>query len=110
MMGRRFRICVFVVVLFSIVQAQLSVAQTHRANVVILASGGTIAGAGATATQAAYTSGAVTIDAMLDAVPGLKELANIKGEQISYAVFCLKKNNESENIVYTHGDVSTSNA
>jgi len=52
-------------------------------NLVILATGGTIAGAAATGTQAAYTSGAVTIDAMLAAVPGIKDLANIKGEQIS---------------------------
>jgi L-asparaginase len=52
-------------------------------NIVILATGGTIAGAGATGTQSAYTSGAVTIDAMVAAVPKIKELANIKGEQIS---------------------------
>src|ERR1700739_3001135 len=51
--------------------------------IVILATGGTIAGAAATGTQAGYTSGAVTIDAMLAAVPGIKDLANIKGEQIS---------------------------
>src|SRR5512143_587195 len=52
-------------------------------NVMILATGGTIAGAAATGTQAGYTSGAVTIDAMLQAVPGIKDLANVKGEQIS---------------------------
>src|SRR3954454_21292506 len=52
-------------------------------NVVILATGGTIAGAAATGTQAGYTSGAVTIDAMLAAVPGINDLANLKGEQIS---------------------------
>ena len=52
-------------------------------NIVILATGGTIAGAAATGTQSAYTSGAVTIDAMLQAVPGIKELASVKGEQIS---------------------------
>ena len=52
-------------------------------NIVILATGGTIAGAAATGTQASYTSGAVTIDAMLAAVPGIRNLANIKGEQIS---------------------------
>jgi len=50
---------------------------------VILATGGTIAGAAATGTQSAYTSGAVNIDAMLAAVPGIKDLANVKGEQIS---------------------------
>jgi L-asparaginase len=51
--------------------------------VVILATGGTIAGAGATGTQAGYKSGAVTIDAMVAAVPGITNLANIKGEQVS---------------------------
>jgi L-asparaginase len=50
---------------------------------VVLATGGTIAGAAASGTQSAYTSGAVTIDAMLAAVPGITKLANIKGEQIS---------------------------
>src|SRR5271154_6796690 len=54
-----------------------------KPNVVILATGGTIAGAAASGTQAGYTSGAVTIDAMIAAVPGITELANIKGEQIS---------------------------
>src|SRR5690348_12739028 len=58
-------------------------AQTKKPNVIILATGGTIAGAAATGTQAGYTSGAVTIDAMLAAVPGISELANVKGEQIS---------------------------
>lgn len=52
-------------------------------NIVILATGGTIAGAAATGTQSGYTSGAVTIDAMLEAVPGIKDLATVKGEQIS---------------------------
>jgi L-asparaginase len=52
-------------------------------NIVILATGGTIAGAAATGTQASYTSGAVTIDAMLAAVPGVRDLANLQGEQIS---------------------------
>src|ERR1044072_4731475 len=54
-----------------------------KPNIVILATGGTIAGAAATGTQAAYTSGAVTIDAMIAAVPGIKDMASIKGEQIS---------------------------
>ena len=52
-------------------------------DVVILATGGTIAGAAASGTQAGYTSGAVTIDAMIAAVPGITDLANIKGEQIA---------------------------
>ena len=59
------------------------VAQTNKPNIVILATGGTIAGAAASGTQAGYTSGAVTIDAMLAAVPGIKDLATVKGEQVS---------------------------
>jgi asparaginase len=54
-----------------------------KPNIAILATGGTIAGAAATGTQAGYKSGAVTIDAMIAAVPGIKDMANIKGEQIS---------------------------
>ncbi len=59
-----------------------SLAQT-KPNIVILATGGTIAGAGATGTQSAYKSGSVSIDAMVAAVPGIEKLADIKGEQIS---------------------------
>ena len=63
---------------------QLSLAQTEKLpNIVILATGGTIAGTAASGTQAAYTSGAVGIDAMVAVVPGIRDLANIKGEQIS---------------------------
>lgn len=58
-------------------------AQGRKPNVTILATGGTIAGAAASGTQAGYTSGAVTIDAMLTAVPGITNLATVKGEQIS---------------------------
>src|SRR5687767_1072109 len=58
-------------------------AQSKTPNILILATGGTIAGAAASGTQAAYKSGAVTIDAMLAAVPGINDLATIKGEQIS---------------------------
>ena len=62
---------------------QVSAQQQRKPNIVILATGGTIAGAAASGTQAGYTSGAVTIDAMLKAVPGATDLANIKGEQIA---------------------------
>src|SRR5215510_5967758 len=61
---------------------RITVAQ-QKPNIVILATGGTIAGGAATGTQAGYKSGAVTIDAMIAAVPGISDMANIKGEQIS---------------------------
>jgi L-asparaginase len=57
--------------------------QPAKPTVVILATGGTIAGAAESGTQAGYTSGAVTIDAMLKAVPNIEKLATIKGEQVA---------------------------
>src|SRR3954453_5894152 len=64
------------------IATQYSFAQS-KPNIVILATGGTIAGAAATGTQSGYTSGAVGIDTMVAAVPGITNLATIKGEQIS---------------------------
>src|SRR5436190_9429380 len=62
---------------------QSAFSQGKKPNIVILATGGTIAGAAASGTQSAYTSGAVTIDAMLKSVPGIKDLATLSGEQIA---------------------------
>lgn len=53
------------------------------ARIMILATGGTIAGAGETGTQSGYTSGQVTIESMIAAVPGIDKLADISGEQLS---------------------------
>ena len=61
---------------------QFSTAQT-KPNIVILATGGTIAGAAASGTQSSYSSGSVGIDTMVKAVPGIEKLANIKGEQVA---------------------------
>jgi L-asparaginase len=67
-----------------VVSAHLALhAQARKPNIMILATGGTIAGAAATGTQAGYTSGAVGIDTMVAGVPGITDLATIKGEQIS---------------------------
>jgi L-asparaginase len=74
---------IFIAVLLVSVGCQTASTESKKANIVILATGGTIAGAAASGTQSAYTSGAVTIDAMLDAVPGIKDKANIKGEQVA---------------------------
>ena len=77
------RLRVIFLVLLTLCPLVVASAQGNKPTIVILATGGTIAGAAATGTQSAYTSGAVTIDAMLAAVPGIRDLANIKGEQIS---------------------------
>jgi L-asparaginase len=73
----------FMLVIVIVLSCQQEANGGKLPNIVILATGGTIAGAAATGTQSGYTSGAVTIDAMLAAVPGIKDMANVKGEQIS---------------------------
>lgn len=60
-----------------------AVAQQKLPNVRVLATGGTIAGAGASATGSAYTSGKISIDTMISSVPNIRKLANLKGEQVS---------------------------
>lgn len=82
-MNRKTRIPILWAVILMLCVWQYAIGQAKKPNIAILATGGTIAGAAATGTQAGYTSGAVTIDAMLTAVPGIKDLANIKGVQIS---------------------------
>ena len=52
-------------------------------NIVVLATGGTIAGAASSDVQAAYTSGQVGVEELLAAVPQAKKIANLRGEQIS---------------------------
>lgn len=52
-------------------------------NIVVLATGGTIAGAAASDVQAGYTSGQVGVDQLLAAVPQAKKLASMKGEQVA---------------------------
>ena len=69
--------------LFLLISLFIQGQQNQLPNVVILATGGTIAGAAPSGAQAGYTSGQVNIDAMINAVPDIKKLANIKGEQIS---------------------------
>jgi L-asparaginase len=58
-------------------------AQDNLPTVVVLATGGTIAGAAASDVQAGYTSGQVGVEQLLSAVPQAKKLANMRGEQIS---------------------------
>src|SRR5262245_10732111 len=52
-------------------------------NVVVLATGGTIAGAAGSDVQSGYTSGQVGVEELLKAVPQAKKLANLTGEQVS---------------------------
>jgi L-asparaginase len=49
----------------------------------VLATGGTIAGAQASATDYGYKSGAYDVNSLLSAVPNLDKLAVITGEQVA---------------------------
>ncbi|MHC8367603.1 asparaginase [Pseudomonas sp. ZT5P21] len=64
-------------------QAKEVETQQKLANVVILATGGTIAGAGASAANSAtYQAAKVGIEQLIAGVPELSRLANVRGEQV----------------------------
>ncbi|AVS96749.1 asparaginase [Paracidovorax avenae] len=91
-----------------------------KPNVVVLATGGTIAGAGATATNSAsYAAAKVPVDKLLAGLPELSNVAAVKGEQVfqiasesftndqllqlGKRVSALSKQADVDGIVVTHG-------
>jgi L-asparaginase len=54
-----------------------------KPKIMILATGGTIAGAQASTTEAGYKAGSFSVDDLIKAVPQLKDLADISGEQVA---------------------------
>ena len=66
----------------AVLLAQIAVAQS-KPRIVVLATGGTIAGAAQSDVQAKYTSGQVGVEQLLAAVPQTKDLATLRGEQIA---------------------------
>jgi L-asparaginase len=67
-----------------LIVASAACAQTaKKPKVYIVATGGTIAGAATSQTSAGYSSGAVGVDVLIQAVPQLKDLADVSGEQIA---------------------------
>ena len=87
-MQRTFRY-VLILALLALVAGSVSLAVAQDAKspqlptVVVLATGGTIAGAAESDVQAGYQSGQVGVDQLLAAVPQAKKLAVLRGEQIS---------------------------
>ena len=76
--------CVILAATLTLAGAALTqTATAKKPKVVIVATGGTIAGASASQTDAGYKSGAVGVDALIEAVPQLKEVAEVSGEQIA---------------------------
>lgn len=109
-------IVLFMSLLTVSIQAQSS---QESKRIIILATGGTIAGSGESATKAAYTAGKVPIDDLLNAVPQIHNYGKITGEQIasigsqdmnittwlklSKRINEIFKNNEADAVVVTHG-------
>jgi L-asparaginase len=54
-----------------------------KPHIVIVATGGTIAGAAESTTAAGYKSGAVAVDVLIAAVPQMKKFADVTGVQVS---------------------------
>ncbi len=93
--------------------------QAQLPKVIILATGGTIAGAGASADRAGYTAGKIPIDDLIGTIPSVKKIASITGEQIASVgsqdmtvdiwkklavrINEIAKNKEADGIVITHG-------
>src|SRR5688572_31853404 len=96
--------------------AQMQAQQLPR--VIILATGGTIAGAGASADRAGYTAGKIPVEDLIGSIPTIKKVANITGEQVASVgsqdmtvdiwkklairINEIFKYNEAEGIVITH--------
>ncbi|WP_353244525.1 L-asparaginase 2 [Providencia sp.] len=59
-----------------------AVSAIAQPNITVLATGGTIAGGGDSATSSSYQAGKVGIDALINAVPETKKIANLSGEQL----------------------------
>ena len=121
MRGRKryFRSCFVFVAAILISVSALAHAKGELPDVVILATGGTIAGSAESGTQAGYSSGQVGVEVLVNAVPDLKKLANITGEQIANVgsqnmsdvvwlkladrINALLKSDDVDGVVITHG-------
>ena len=80
---QRFAAAVCAVFIISAGVAHAEDAKARLSNVMILATGGTIAGTGATSTTTVgYTAATVGVERLIAAVPELAKVASVKGEQV----------------------------
>lgn len=119
MVSKKVALYNLVAILLLIISTTMFAQAGELPNIVILATGGTIAGSAETNIQAGYSSGQVGVDILINAVPELKDIANITGEQISNIgsqdmndevwlklakrINELVKSNDVDGIVITHG-------
>jgi glutamin-(asparagin-)ase len=117
MIAKRGIICFLAIILFCV---PAWAAENKKPNIVIIGTGGTIAGLGSSSVNvSAYQSAVVAVDKLIAAVPELQNVANVKGEQIfqigseSYnnerwlklgkRVAELLKSKDVDGVVITHG-------
>lgn len=94
--------------------------EQHKPNIIIIATGGTIAGVASSHTQTTgYKAGVVNVETLISAIPEIANLAHIKGEQLSNIdsadmndeiwlqlakrINVLLSDNNVDGIVVTHG-------
>lgn len=97
----------------------LSTSAHAKPKIKVLATGGTIAGAQASSSEVGYKSGTFSVDDLIKAVPQLKDLADLTGEQVAnigsqtmnHEVWLklakrvneMLKDNNTDGVVITHG-------
>jgi len=105
--------------LVTVIVITLSTAAYAKPKIKVLATGGTIAGAQASTSQAGYKSGTFSVDDLINAVPQLKDVADLTGEQVAniasqtmnHEVWLklakrvneVLKDNDTDGVVITHG-------
>src|SRR5437762_12210532 len=105
--------------LVAILALTVPTAAQAKPKIEVLATGGTIAGAQASSSEVCYKSGTFSVDDLIKAVPQLKDLADLTGEQdanigsqtmnhevwlkLARRVTELLKADDSNGVVITHG-------
>ena len=69
--------------LIPVIALTLATAAQAKPRIKVLATGGTIAGAQASSSDVGYKSGTFSVDDLIKAVPQLKDLADLTGEQVA---------------------------
>jgi L-asparaginase len=97
----------------------LSTTAQAKSKIKVLGTGGTIAGAQTSSSEIAYKSGVFSVDDLIKAVPPLKDLADLTGEQVANICSCtmnhdvwlklakrvneVLQDNNIDGVVITHG-------
>lgn len=113
------RLVTFLILALAVTSGAVAAEEQAKPRIVILATGGTIAGSAESQTQAGYQSGQVGVEVLINAVPQLEDLATVSGEQVANVgsqnmndevwlrlakrINELAKSPEVDGIVITHG-------